>query len=231
MSDIGMRVLDFFYPNLCDCCKVKIPYGAWVCENCREELAKLECPPRAWEQSQHADTPFPWDGFLALYAYRDAAKRGILSLKQGHKGFLNAAADALAERIAAEYNTAEIDCITFVPVTVLRRSLQGYSHCELLADALGKRLSVRVEKHLLTERNGKIRQHQLSAEERKQYTDRFAHTGKNLADKTILLCDDIVTTGTTLAECTRLLKECGAKRVYTAVCCASIRTEKTEPTT
>ena len=230
MIDIRMHLFDFFYPNLCDCCKVKIPYGAWVCDKCREELAKLELPPRAWEQNQHADTPFPWDGFLALYPYRDAAKQGILSLKQGHKGFLNAAADTLAKRVAEVYDTKEIDCISFVPVTKLRRSLQGYSHCELLADALSRRLSIPVEKHLLTEQNGRIRQHQLSAEERKQYTDRFAHTGKDLADKTILLCDDIVTTGITLAECTKLLKECGAKRVYTAVCCASIRTEKTEPT-
>ncbi|MBR3679584.1 MAG: ComF family protein [Oscillospiraceae bacterium] len=222
MNRVGMQILDLFFPNRCDCCKQEIRFDRWICAECEEKLRKLECtPPDVWALRQNTADPFPWDGFAALYYYRDLAKTGVLSIKTGHKGFLNAMADGLSTRISEHFSGIRIDCITFVPVTKRRRRRQGYSHCELIADALGKRLGIPVEKKLLSEREGEIRQHHLNYAQRQEYSDRFVHTNRRLDGKTILLCDDIVTTGNTLRQCIGLLKECGAASVLAAVCACS----------
>lgn len=222
MNRLGMRLLDILFPNRCDCCKRQIRFDRWICAECEAALKALECaPPDVWEKRQSPEEPFPWDGFTALYYYREEVRNGVLSMKSGHKGFLNVMADGLSARITEGFAGTEIDCIAFVPVTRSRRRRQGYSHCELMADALGKRLSLPVNRKLLLERAGKIRQHQLTYAERQEYTDRFVHGHGRLDGKTVLLCDDIITTGSTLRQCTRLLKDCGAARVFTAVCACS----------
>ena len=51
-------------------------------------------------------------------------------------------------------------------------------------------------------------------ERKKNITDCFAWQGKNLQNKNILLIDDVVTTGSTLNECAKVLKQNGAGKIY-----------------
>jgi competence protein ComFC len=61
-------------------------------------------------------------------------------------------------------------------------------------------------------------QHELSAEERKENVKNLYYFKYNdeITGKTILLCDDVLTTGSTADKCSELLKECGAEMVIVA---------------
>lgn len=230
MNRAVLWLLDLLYPNTCDCCGVRIPFDASVCENCRAELSLLKIANHAWYSHEPSDTVYPWDGLVTVYHYDKAARKGVLALKDGHRGFLALAAEELSARITETFADAQIDCVTFVPVTKKRRRRQGFSHGELLAKAIGKRIAVQVRGDLLCENGMKLRQHQLTAAERKIYAERFSHTGRDLSGQTVLLCDDILTTGSTLMRCTHLLKECGAKRVLIAVCACRFGDEESAKT-
>ncbi len=210
MKRLTMWLLDLLYPNLCDCCGKRIAYHEAICADCRAALQTLTVS----EDIQRENAA--WDGVTAAYYYRNQAKNGVLSLKDGARGFLTEAAEVLAAQIKAQF--PHIDCITFVPITKRRRAMQGYGHTELLAKALGKQLHLPVRSDLLYEDNrSKLRQHMLSPADRKSYAKRFKSNPVDLTGKTILLCDDVLTTGSTLNVCISALRECGAVSVFAAV--------------
>lgn len=212
-------LLDTLWPNRCDCCDARIPYDQLLCPECTALLAALRIGYAAWAQTKSAP---PWDGGAVLFAYDSAARTGVLSMKAGRRGFGMYAAGLLAEQIAALCPPEQLSCVTWVPMTKTRRRMQGFSHSELLGTALAASLGVPVRGDLLEEHAGTIRQHDLPAAERAKYAERFSHTGRCIDGQTVLLVDDILTTGSTLRRCTALLRECGAARVYIAAVCASL---------
>ncbi len=215
MSRAGLRLLDCFYPNRCGCCQCRIAFDGLLCESCRSELGGLRGSYAEWE-NKTSDSVYPWDGAAAVFRYQGAAKAGVLALKDGLRNFGYYAGRELAACIRESGAAAEIDLVTWVPVTKHRRRSQGYAHAEIIGKAAAKALGIPASGGLLEEHAGKLRQHQLQAAERVQYAERFTHTGQNLSGKAILLCDDVLTTGSTLRRCTVLLKNCGAERVYIA---------------
>ena len=220
MDNLKMKVLDILYPNVCDCCGVRIPFNQRICVECEKSLHELEISAEQWQKGKNV----PWDGLVTAYSYEGTAKKGVIALKRGRRGFLQVAADKLADTAKNSLPIAECDVITYVPMVRLRRRMQGYGHTELLANAIGKRLSLPVRGKYLKEMFvGKFRQHDLSAQDRKIYAQRFVRTSASVEGKTILLCDDILTTGSTLMYCTSLLKKTGAKRVYVLTITCRIR--------
>ena len=119
------------------------------------------------------------------------------------------------------------DGVCWVPVSKKRRKSRGYDQSELLAKRVAKDLSLptcaALQKH--AERNP---QSQLKDAALRQANASGAFSVRPDADvsgKTLLLIDDIVTTGATLSECCRMLRQAGAKHIYCAAF-ASPRKEK-----
>ncbi len=105
-----------------------------------------------------------------------------------------------------------------VPLHKNRRRTRAFNQAELIANAAAKRLSPRLELAggILVRQRDTISQVGLSREERMEnmrgafcVNDRGRVTGR-----TILVVDDVMTTGTTLSECARVLKQAGAERVW-----------------
>lgn len=212
---ITALLLDLLYPNRCDCCEARIPYDALICEACKAQLDALRISAEDWDSS---GKPIPWKTAALLYAYDGAARTGVLAMKDGKRGFCAYAAKQLAPHIPQE-----ITLITYVPVAGSRRRIQGYAHAESLANNLAAELHLPVRGDLLTEIAGKTRQHDLPAAEREQYAERFLAAGNRIDGETVLLVDDILTTGATLRRCTGLLYDAGAESVHIAAVCAGIR--------
>ncbi len=222
MNRPAMRLLDLLYPNRCGCCRCRIAFDRLLCEDCENELRSMRADYSAWAR-RHIGTVFPWDGAAAGFMYQGAAKAGVLALKDGLRNFGDYAGRQLAGQIQEDRRFSGMTCVTWVPVTEQRRRIQGYAHAERIGKAAAKALGIPARGGLLTEHAGKLRQHQVSYAERAQYAARFRDTGRDLSGERILLCDDVLTSGSTLRQCTVLLKNCGAEKVFIAVAAVSMK--------
>jgi predicted amidophosphoribosyltransferase len=110
-----------------------------------------------------------------------------------------------------------------VPVSRLRRFRRGYDQVELLARAVGKELGIKPARLLKKIRHNPP-QSGISgdAERRANVLGVYRLVkGVEVADKRILLLDDVITTGATAGECARVLLTAGASQVhFGAVACA-----------
>ena len=224
MNRAGQLLLDLLYPNVCDCCGAGIAYDRLICAECEKALAGLRADYAAWAAQNH-NHAVPWADGAVVFRYEGAAKAGVLAAKDGARGFLHYASAQIAEAVRLICEPQEISFVTWVPVTRQRRLAQGYAHAETLGKYCAAALHVPARGGYLKEIAGSLRQHSLSAEDRIIYAQRFQRTGKSLSGETVLLCDDILTTGSTLRRCTELLLEAGAKSVCIAAACCRIHLE------
>ena len=107
-----------------------------------------------------------------------------------------------------------------VPLHKSKRSERGFNQAELIARAAVKRLPQPIElaTGVLVRRRATISQVGLSREERiANVSDAFrVRDRRRVQGRTVIVVDDVMTTGTTLSECARVLKQAGAERVWAA---------------
>ena len=115
------------------------------------------------------------------------------------------------------------DCLTWVPVSPLRKLRRGYDQVELLAKAVGRELGMQPVPLLKKVRHNRPQSGISDGAKRRanvlgvyREMDRTAISGKR-----ILLLDDILTTGATAGECARVLLTAGAKEIHCAVIAAA----------
>lgn len=139
--------------------------------------------------------------------------------------------DFLEATVRARFRVEEIDCIVPIPSTVLHRWTRGYNQCALLAKPLAKRLG-KPYQNLLKRVGRPKRQGGLGEKDRRENvvgTFKFKGDATFLSREnkktpsTILLLDDIMTTGSTLSEAAKTLKAAGIGRVWTIALARSIR--------
>jgi len=151
-------------------------------------------------------------GFDAAYSF--AAYDGVLrQLIHLYKyGRIKTLAGPLSDLLARAMPLDErFDAIVPVPLHWLRQWKRGFNQSELLARALGRRTGIPVARALKRSRATRA-QAGLSNHARRQNVTR-AFRARAVAGKRILLIDDVMTTGSTVAACGRALKQAGAARV------------------
>jgi ComF family protein len=105
-----------------------------------------------------------------------------------------------------------------VPLHRTRHRWRGFNQAELIARHTAKLLALEVSTAVLVRRRDTVSQVGLNREERiANMSDAFRVPHKDVVkDRTIILVDDVMTTGATLSECARVLKKAGAKQVLAA---------------
>ena len=107
------------------------------------------------------------------------------------------------------------DALIPIPLHRARRISRGYNQAEILAKAMGECLGIRVETLLLKRRKNTVPQKKLNPEERQNNLKRaFIIARNDVKLERVVLVDDIYTTGITMNEAARVLKEAGVKEVY-----------------
>ncbi len=125
-------------------------------------------------------------------------------------------ASEMANTVNEYYADINFDIITAVPMRFSSKIKRGYDQ----VDVLCKRISTLIELpyiKLLKQVKAKKPQHKIAQAKLrfKNVAGIYEYCGKvNVKGKTILLVDDIVTTGATINECTKMLLKSGAKAVY-----------------
>jgi ComF family protein len=124
-------------------------------------------------------------------------------------------------RIAADYlnnssgmNLSEVDMMIPIPLSRKKLKAREYNQAKLLAEELSKHTGLAINDEILKRTRETTPQFELSRKERlSNLKDAFAASSA-VKDKTILLIDDIYTTGATVKEASNALKRAGARKVH-----------------
>ena len=201
------RILDFFFPPRCAFCGAILEEsGDGVCSACRKAL------PRAAETERQCDFV---RAYTAPFYYEEPVRQGMLASK-----FRNAPArgQALGRMIGEDLLRRGIDgldLLSCVPLSAKRHRRRGHDQPRLLAEAAGEALGTTAVPLLRKARDVSPQSRLCTPEERRAnisgcYVVRSADAVRG---KRILLIDDIITTGSTLSECARMLLTAGAVSV------------------
>lgn len=230
LSSLINRAINFVYPNRCGFCGRIIDFKKLIClgcaEKCESEALIIDCMSDSVHGSLTGNVKYSFDSCISSGKYDGIIREGVLNLK--YSRVINAAeylSFYLADYLDGAGITDEIDLITFVPMTAKRKRANGYNHAEIIARFMSRELNKPIALDLLLKRNSGKYQHEQSLEERISLAKASYFKNpkaREINGKTILLCDDIVTTGSTLSECSRILKDMGAKRVYCAALAATL---------
>ena len=207
-NDFANFVLSVFFPNRCPYCKKIISYGMTECEDCLKEL--YGTPKKT--------VTFAGIPCIAPFAYQAKVRDSLIDFKFRGNSF-NAASYAKNICHAIEYYGLldDFDIITFVPLSKKRKHERGFDQSELTAKCVGELLDKKVKALLQKTRQNK-NQHDLNLSERIRNV-KGVYTAVNtdfIKNQNVLLIDDIATTGNTLSECCRVLRENGAQHIICA---------------
>ena len=124
--------------------------------------------------------------------------------------------DWLEAAVSARLDVAAVDAVIPMPATVVHRLFRGYNQCDALAKNLARRIGRKYLPNAVRRCGFPKRQSGLDADERRDNVKgTFRVTGScAVRGRTLLVVDDVLTTGATLSECALTLKAAGAERVW-----------------
>ncbi len=210
-----MKLLEAFlnalYPKHVTCCacgRDGILNEHEVCEACEKEILYAAQMPQL----------SGLDGIACGLLYAAQGAELVKRLKYRNEKYLG---EILAGYIKIP-DAWQIHCIVPVPLHPSRRRKRGYNQSEILAKHLGKSLGVPVEKHLLVRVKNTLPQANITdAKKRAQNVKGAFLAIPASVGKSVLLLDDVITTGSTVEECAKALRRAGAKNVYACSVCRS----------
>ena len=217
-------ILDTVFPKFCyscgrigtyfcdDCIRNSI-YVNWkqichVCEKeCSKDLVHKECSEESY-----------LDGLFFFTLYDGPIKKMVYDIKyRYHFEVANDIAKIMAKYFRSR-NLNDQAIFTSVPLHPKKQRFRGFNQSEVLAVKIACELSLPNSKLLLRTRYTKTQVGQGRAGRLTNLKEAFrindsALIQQNLTGKTIIIVDDVYTTGTTLNECAKVLKENGAQKV------------------
>lgn len=193
--------------EVCTKCLNDLPYVTGeTCQRCGAALDRCNCKVGDFAFFQN----------IAPFYYEKSAKQAVIRMKFHNKPQLcKFMSDVMYNYICVKYKDITFDCITFVPSDRLKMLRKGFNQSELLAKRISTHMKVPLD-NLLTKKFSFVSQKNKRKERRRKDVHGLYNSNKSVKDETILLIDDILTTGSTASECARILKKAGAKRVYCA---------------
>lgn len=199
--------LDLLFPPKCPFCRRLTDRGESVCRDCLRTL------PYTTTQSHGRKLRYI-SRCVAPFYYKGSVRESLLRYKFGG---LSAYSQIYAEFIAKciDENGISCDIITWVPLSAKRFRSRGYDQAKLIADSLSGLTGLRCVRLLKKTRHNPAQSGTGSAEKRRANVS-GVYTAVNtdeIVGRRILLVDDIVTTGSTLSECARVLSEHGSADV------------------
>jgi len=229
--------VNFIYPPTCPACQAETTdaeqsAAGGLCEKCRDALTKthgrscLRCgaaigphldPTAACQYCR--DDKFAFERVIRLGVYDDELRGACLRSKQRHTESLAAGLAMLLLQCESE-SLREVNASAIVPVPQhwVQRLYRPHNTAEVLATVLSRRLHVPVASHIVKKTRWTPPQSRLNPTDRRtNLRGAFAANRADLTGSTALVVDDVMTTGTTAHEVSKVLRKAGAERVIVAV--------------
>ena len=170
------------------------------------------------------DLEFEYDGLLRVGQYESTLRAMVLGLKFAERTeWASRLSQMLEQTLTASGWTDRADCIVPVPLHWRRRLRRGFNQSYLLSKGMSLP-GVPVSTDLVRIRNTEQQWNLKPSQRRRNVKGAFAvRKGHPFEGKSVLLIDDISTSGATLTECAKTLKQAGAKQVLAAVVATAYR--------
>lgn len=209
------RCLDLLFPPSCVSCR---KVGRWICDRCWETIA--------WETGRTCEMcglpsverlcPFcdrgssALDGITAVARFEDTSREAVHALKySGHH-----AISSLMGRLMAEAaRTIDATMVVPIPLHWTRRRERGYDQAAMLSRHVGRVLELPMERRALRRVRKTRQQATLDNEARQANVAGAFQSGEIVEGESILLVDDVFTTGATMEAAAGALRDAGAYRV------------------
>ncbi len=228
----GRTVLDAVLPPLCLGCSEVVETPGGLCAACWASFAFIAppyCARCAHPFVHRVDTtalcgacaaqPPPYRRARAVLVYDDKSRKLVLPFKHGDRTDIARACGAWMARAGAEL-LADADLVAPVPLHWRRLFTRRYNQAQLLARiavAATPSTGARLVPDLMRRRRWTGSQSGLAAKQRydnvRQAFDLNPRWAAQVAGKSVLLVDDVLTTGATLETCARVLQRGGAQHV------------------
>lgn len=236
---IALRRLELFeaaasllYPPVCTLCGGKTRAGEYLCGQCEAKATRIVAPfcqqcsepfdgaiSSAFRCANCAHRQIYFDAAVAVYRGRGIVRQVIHTFKYDRQIHLR---HLVARWLCAAFDDERLsgrqfDIIVPVPLHPTRQRERGFNQASLLAELLSSRISIPC-KPLLKRIRYTTTQTALDRAERMENLHNAFRLRKNadVRGLHVLLIDDVLTTGSTLSECARVLKRAGAVSVYAA---------------
>lgn len=211
----GFDLWELLFPSKCILCrKLLLAHEKHACEAC---LSKF--------------SPYSGEGmwlpgiaqWTAVWCYEGVVRDSLHRYKFcGNRYYGEHFGKLLAQKVDEKFH-GQYDVIVYVPVSRRRKWERGYDQTLLVAESMGKALGMKPTKAIIKTRHN-VAQSSLERKIQRENNVRGAYriADRNLiSGKRVLLIDDIITTGSTVAECAKVLRAAGAKEVLCAAVAAT----------
>src|SRR6478609_3429606 len=230
--ELLQSAVSLLYPPVCTICGKSIRAGEYLCDQCETKVTRIVAPfcqtcsepfegsiTGAFSCANCAHRTIYFDAAVAAYRGRGIVRDVIHEFKYNRQihlrhlvaRWLRAALDD--ERL----RDCHFDVIVPVPLHPARQRERGFNQASLLAELLSAQTSIPC-RHLLKRIRYTTTQTALDRSERMENLHNAFRLRKNVDVRglQVLLIDDVLTTGSTLSECARVLKRAGAESVHAA---------------
>jgi ComF family protein len=213
-------LLDFFLPRLCYCCDNKLePEENSVCSVCSSKMKFADSGRISYEYNKDFRGKGIVSGFSSLLVFeKDKEVQHLIhSLKykkKFHAGIY--LGEITGSALRTQISNWKTDLIIPVPLHKLKEIERGFNQSCYIAKGISRMTGIECNKKVLKRKKNTLSQTQMNLIQREEnIKDAFnVKQPEAVKDKIILLVDDVITTGSTINECGRVLLEAGAAEIY-----------------
>ena len=233
MDDVKSVLRHIFYPEAytCSFCKRETFSGRAICDDCKKTLPYNDkyicdrCGRKTVSAVAYCDScagkDLHYDLARSVFTYESPVSTAIMNLKYNNFRYL---ARDFAKEMARVYLKSFYPCdvVACIPNSKEKMKERGYNQSELIARALAEELSLPFSVSAIVKTRDTESQVGLTQKERLiNLSGSFSVKNKSeIKDKTVLLIDDVLTTGTTVELVSEKLKSAGAKGVFVLTVCS-----------
>lgn len=229
ISFLGERALELLFPRRCPVCDRPVfPPGGLICKKC-SEVPEYVHEPRCIRCGKGlkgdggeycydcSRTVHYYDRGVVLYQYK-SVRSVIYRFKYGgRQEYARFLGEDMALRLGKEILSWKPDALIPVPLHPEREKKRGYNQAALVAEWLGKKLEIPVVEDWLFRVENTRPQKELEGSARQNNLKKaFKLAGNDVKLNTIVIIDDIYTTGSTIDEIARICRRAGVKKIYFA---------------
>ena len=210
---IWENILDFIWPKFCLSCHQE---GSFCCQNCQQNIQLLPLDYEAWTDNKD----FVFDKCYVCLDFQEAlTKKLIKTFKYSYIQSLSEILASILWQQVQRINLPANTVITNIPLHLKKKKQRGFDQTEILAKKLSEKTRLPYLALLTRIKFNKTQAQLDKASRLVNVQDIFKINPKTQADTqaTVLLIDDIATTGATLNEAAKILKSAGYQHIIALV--------------